>query len=160
MAWVGPQYDIYVVSRNGSIARNVSRNRADEYSPTWSPDGSKLAWAREPPDGSARGWVVIADPDGSNQVEIREPADLAPPMWAPAAPASTATSPTRSARLAERVGDVAVDAGAVWRPHRRGEVRRLADLDLVRAVRVGDHDPAARGAVRWLPGPRELRAVW
>ena len=29
MAWVGPQYDIYVVSRNGSIARNVSRNRAE-----------------------------------------------------------------------------------------------------------------------------------
>jgi len=82
-ARVGSQYDIFAVSANGSIQVNVSDHPSDEFSPTWSPAGNRVAWARIPMDGSARAWVVTANPDGTNPVEIREPADLAPPGWSP-----------------------------------------------------------------------------
>ena len=78
----GDALDVFAVSANGSIVRNISQNISDELSPSWSPDGQKLAWARATGVGT-RGWVVVADRDGTNQVEIREPADLAPPMWSP-----------------------------------------------------------------------------
>lgn len=51
--------------------------------PAWSPDGSRLAWARIPEDGSARAFIVVAQLDGPNVVEIRIDADLAPPVWSP-----------------------------------------------------------------------------
>jgi dipeptidyl aminopeptidase/acylaminoacyl peptidase len=89
-AWVqgpdGPddgQSDIFVVPVSGGPAKNVSRDLSPEFSPTWSPDGTRLAWARQPLDGSANAYVVVAKPDGPNVVEIRIDADLAPPTWAP-----------------------------------------------------------------------------
>jgi Tol biopolymer transport system component len=90
VAWVdgpkGPddgQSDVFVVSANGAVVDNISRDPSEEYSPTWSPDGSRLAWARVPKDGSARAFIVVSSPDGPNVVEIRINADLAPPVWAP-----------------------------------------------------------------------------
>jgi Tol biopolymer transport system component len=77
------QSDIFVVSADGSVVTNVSHDASAEYSPTWSPDGSRLAWARVPVGGSARGYVVVADPDGPNLTEMRIEADLAPPVWSP-----------------------------------------------------------------------------
>jgi dipeptidyl aminopeptidase/acylaminoacyl peptidase len=89
-AWVagpnGPddgQSDIFLVPANGGVPTNLSRDPSSEFSPTWSPDGSRLAWARQPQDESARAFVVVASPKGPNVVEIRINADLAPPIWAP-----------------------------------------------------------------------------
>ena len=79
----GGQSDVFVISANGSIVKNISRDPASEFSPTWSPDGSRLAWARQPLDGSERGHIVVAEPNGPNVVEIRIDADLAPPIWSP-----------------------------------------------------------------------------
>ena len=48
-----------------------------------------------------RGWVVVANADGSAQVQLDEPADLAPPAWAPrwaAEPASNRSHASRAAR--------------------------------------------------------------
>ena len=36
-----------------------------------------------PSDGSARAYLVVARPSVPNVVEIRIPADLAPPIWSP-----------------------------------------------------------------------------
>jgi Tol biopolymer transport system component len=90
MAWVpspddpqSGQTEVFTVSADGTIVTNISRDPADDFSPTWSPDGSKLAWARIPEDGSARAFVVVANLDGPNVVEIRIDADLAPPVWSP-----------------------------------------------------------------------------
>lgn len=82
-AGVDEQSDIFVVSADGSTVTNVSHDASQEFSPTWSPDGSRLAWARAPVGGSARGYVVVADPDGPNLTEMRVDADLAPPVWSP-----------------------------------------------------------------------------
>ena len=86
------QVDIFTISADGAIVTNVSRDPADEYSPTWSPDGSRLAWDRVPSDGSARAYLVVASPDGPNVVEIRIPADLAPPTGRRTERGSSATS--------------------------------------------------------------------
>ena len=83
MAIVDGQFDIFIVSADGSVVTNASHDASDEFSPTWSPDGSRLAWARTPVDRSARAWVVVSEPDGPYLTEIREPADLAPPVWSP-----------------------------------------------------------------------------
>jgi Tol biopolymer transport system component len=77
------QIDIFTISANGAVVTNISRDPADEFSPTWSPDGSRLAWDRVPSDGSARAYLVVARPNWPNVVEIRIPADLAPPTWSP-----------------------------------------------------------------------------
>ena len=90
MAWVpsaddpnSGQTEVFTVSADGSIITNISRDPAGDFSPAWSPDGSRLAWARIPEDGSARAFIVVAQLDGPNVVEIRIDADLAPPVWSP-----------------------------------------------------------------------------
>ena len=75
--------DIFVLDADGTGARDVSNEQGTDLSPAWSPDGSSLAWARASPDGTGPAHVVVADPDGPNVVEIRVPADLAPPVWSP-----------------------------------------------------------------------------
>lgn len=77
------QNDVFTVSANGSVVTNISRDPADDFSPSWSPDGARLAWARIPADGSARAYIVVTRPGGPNVVEIRVDADLAPPVWSP-----------------------------------------------------------------------------
>ena len=74
--------EIFTVSANGSVVTNVSNNPGGDLSPSWSPDGSRLAWGRAMGSGT-RGWVVVANADGSAQVQLVEPADLAPPTWSP-----------------------------------------------------------------------------
>ena len=77
------QLDIFTVSADGSTVTNLSHDPSPEFSPSWSPDGNRLAWARAPADGSARAYVVVSDRAGSRVVELRTPADLAPPVWSP-----------------------------------------------------------------------------
>jgi len=77
------QLDIFTVSADGSTVTNLSHDPSPEFSPSWSPDGNRLAWARAPADGSARAYVVVSDRPGSRVVELRTPADLAPPVWSP-----------------------------------------------------------------------------
>jgi Tol biopolymer transport system component len=82
-AVVDDQIDIFTVAADGSTVTNVSHDPSSEFSPSWSPDGIRLAWARAPADESARAWVVVASRDGTRLVELRVPADLAPPTWSP-----------------------------------------------------------------------------
>jgi Tol biopolymer transport system component len=77
------QLDIFTIAADGSAVTNISHDPSDEYSPSWSPDGTRLAWARAPADGSARAWIVVTDREGTRVVELRIAADLAPPVWSP-----------------------------------------------------------------------------
>ena len=76
------QADIFTISADGTTVTNVSLDPADEYSPTWSPDGSRLAWDRVASDGRT-GLCRGRPPRRPSVVEIRIPADLAPPVWSP-----------------------------------------------------------------------------
>jgi Tol biopolymer transport system component len=82
-AVVDDQIDIFTVTADGSTVTNISHDPSNEFSPSWSPDGTRLAWARAPADESARAWIVVANRDGTRLVELRVPADLAPPTWSP-----------------------------------------------------------------------------
>jgi TolB protein len=77
------QLDIFTVSADGKTVTNLSHDPSPEFSPSWSPDGKRLAWARAPADESARAYVVVSDRAGTRVVELRTPADLAPPVWSP-----------------------------------------------------------------------------
>jgi Tol biopolymer transport system component len=82
-AVVDDQLDIFTISADGSTVTDVSHDPSPEFSPSWSPDGNRLAWARAPADESARAYVVVSDRAGTRVVELRTPADLAPPVWSP-----------------------------------------------------------------------------
>jgi Tol biopolymer transport system component len=81
-AKVGDGYDIFTVSSDGSTVTKVSDAPDNEYAPSWSPDGKRLAWGLAI-DQLTKGYVVVANADGSNNVVLPELADTAPPVWSP-----------------------------------------------------------------------------
>lgn len=61
------EYDVYVMSADGTNVRNVTRNgREDDRFPAWSPDGRFLVIDRY-------GCLVVTTPDGEAEVQITEP---------------------------------------------------------------------------------------
>jgi Tol biopolymer transport system component len=81
-AFQNDNVDIFTVSADGSVVTNVSNDPADEFSPSWSPDGERIAWGRSTGEGT-RAHIVVANVDGSGQVVLPDLADLAPPVWSP-----------------------------------------------------------------------------
>ena len=45
--------DIYIIDTNGENLANLTNHAADDYSPTWSPDGRSVAYVSER-DGNQR----------------------------------------------------------------------------------------------------------
>jgi TolB protein len=76
--------DIYVVNADGSGVRNLTRSRADDAGPSWSPDGRRIAFRRSPADRFADGDIYVMNADGSGQRRLtRTPADDWEPSWSP-----------------------------------------------------------------------------
>jgi TolB protein len=71
--------EIYVMDRDGSHPRDLTRNHANDWSPAWSPDGRSIAFASER-SGTLALWVMAAD--GSRPRRLTEvPAEY--PSWSP-----------------------------------------------------------------------------
>lgn len=95
-SWYG-QNDIYAVDENGEEWRRVTSDPADDRDPSWSPDGTKIAFAsdRESPnspgrvdgvEGSTPYEVYIMNADGSGIFKLTEKPDGAGdayPDWSP-----------------------------------------------------------------------------
>ena len=111
-AEVDKQLDVFTITADGTRRDQRLARPSDEYSPSWSPDGKRLAWARAPADQSARAYILISDRAGTRVVELRTPADLAPPVWSP-----------DGTRLYSYVMD---DTGGFYQPPRPGSRRRGA----------------------------------
>jgi tricorn protease len=75
--------EIFSLPADEGSWRNLSRSSAvaDRY-PTWSPDGSQVAWFND--EGGEYG-LVIADPDGANvrRISIPDPTFYFRPRWSP-----------------------------------------------------------------------------
>jgi TolB protein len=60
-------WEIYVINRDGSGLRRLTRNAANDGLPTWSPDGETLAFVSDE-GGSWAVWAV--DSDGTNRRKL------------------------------------------------------------------------------------------
>ena len=79
------QSDIYVMNADGSRKRNLTRDRASDDLPTWSPDGRRIAFLHG--RGRGRGQLYVVNADGSglrNLGRIAGPALFASQLvWSP-----------------------------------------------------------------------------
>jgi len=74
--------DIYVVNADGTDLRNLTLSKAGHDVPSWSPDGSKIAFAS---DRYGNWEIYIMNADGSNLVRITDTPeeDERDPVWSP-----------------------------------------------------------------------------
>jgi len=64
----GGPADIYIMNADGTDPRRLTRGEAYDYSPRFTPDGSKVFFLRT----TEEGWNLwLMDPDGSNQRRLR-----------------------------------------------------------------------------------------
>ena len=73
--------DIFVMNADGSEPRNLTHSSHDEYSPSWSSDGSRIAYVSEQ-NGNPRIYVMTADGSRSAAVTMGPKVDLTP-QWRP-----------------------------------------------------------------------------
>src|SRR5262245_37167759 len=74
--------EVYVMNADGSGVQRLTRNPSFDFSPAWSPDGEKVAWARNRfrPDGQ----IHVMNVDGSDEHLLApSPADDESPSWSP-----------------------------------------------------------------------------
>jgi hypothetical protein len=71
----------YVMNVDGSGQTNLTNNPASDAWPSWSPDGTKIAFASE---RESNRDVYVMDADGSDQVRLtQDPARDSAPAWSP-----------------------------------------------------------------------------
>jgi TolB protein len=81
-----PNGEIYVVNADGSGLRRLTRSRADDEHPTWSPDGKKIAFASGfvlPREGH-RPWLLTIPAGGGKAVRVGRFSGVLDPSWSPA----------------------------------------------------------------------------
>jgi len=75
--------DIWVVQADGSDVQRVTRAPAQEFDPTWSPDGSQIAYRHQTgDDGTTEIYVMDADGSAQRNLTHNDVADWGPD-WSP-----------------------------------------------------------------------------
>ena len=98
VAGIDGTYDVWTINADGTDERNISMSKEDEYWPSWSPDGERIAFVRISAEG--HGSVVIVNADGSEPVVLPGPSmNSNMPIWSPDGtklfgPAADTSSPT------------------------------------------------------------------
>ena len=77
-----PQPQIFVIGSNGAGETNITGSAAGNDSPSWSPDGTKVAFSSNR-DGNWEIYVMNADGSGVRRLTINRSADDASPAWSP-----------------------------------------------------------------------------
>lgn len=77
--------ELYSIAPDGSSERRLTRTIASEQRPSWSPDGTKIAYERESQGSDFRIWVMNADGSGQTQIspETSLGLDDSDPAWSP-----------------------------------------------------------------------------
>ena len=76
---------MWTIKADGTDERNISNSPEDEWWPTWSPDGAKIAFVRVTPSaGVGQGNFVVVNIDGSEPHVLKGPfVDGNMPIWSP-----------------------------------------------------------------------------
>jgi Tol biopolymer transport system component len=72
------EWEIYVMNPDGSSQRRRTINGVGDGSPSWSPDGTKIAFGRDDPEGGI--WTMNADGSGETRLTSGWDKD---PTWSP-----------------------------------------------------------------------------
>jgi Tol biopolymer transport system component len=73
--------DIWAINADGAGLHRITTDPGNEYSPAWSPDGTRLAFIRE---GNGNADVWTSNPDGTDAVQVTTTdADENSPAWSP-----------------------------------------------------------------------------
>src|SRR5436309_353083 len=80
------QFDIYVMNANGTGIQRLTDDLAFDFWPSWSPDGSRIAFTsdRDSQTGSVNLEIYVMNADGSGVVRLTTlgaPSEL--PAWSP-----------------------------------------------------------------------------
>ena len=72
--------DIYVINPDGSGLTQVTTHEAEDFSPEWSPDGSRIAFTTtrhgNPHNAGGSGEIYLIDPNGSNETRVTDTDDF------------------------------------------------------------------------------------
>ena len=75
--------EIHVMDSDGNVLANLTNHGADEFHPSWSPDGNRIAFTSL---RTGTGQIYVMDADGENQTNRTEGAGLlhaSVPSWSP-----------------------------------------------------------------------------
>jgi Tol biopolymer transport system component len=72
--------EIAVMNADGTGKERLTTNRTPDFSPAWSPEGSKIAFVSE--HGGGIGTYVI-NPDGTGEARLANDWDIDGPIWSP-----------------------------------------------------------------------------
>ena len=82
-------YEIYVMDTDGGNQRRLTNDPANDYAPSWSPDGRRIAFVSDRDGhvnerGSPLPEIYVMNADGGNQQNLtNHPSDDRSPSWSP-----------------------------------------------------------------------------
>lgn len=77
------QNEIYVMDRDGSNQTNLTNNSSEDYRPSWSRDGSRIAFVSWR-DNAQHEQIYVMDEDGTNTIRLSDgTANDTRPSWSP-----------------------------------------------------------------------------
>lgn len=79
---VGGQHDVYVMNPDGSNQTRLTTYSGHDVDPSWSPDGTKIAFASTR-DGGYMYQIFVMNADGSNQTQLTDFGENMNPVWSP-----------------------------------------------------------------------------
>jgi TolB protein len=136
---------ICLIDADGTGRRSVTEQHAERYDvdPSWSPDGKRIAFARET---SAGPWGIYTFDvrSGRERLLITNKVDARHPSWSPDGRKIAFTALTETPRTVDYTGIYVMDADG-------GRARRLTPIDQWADQAAWSPDGRRIAFLRWLP---------